>query len=80
VFRGEAETWSMTMASDEETLLPLFRGVIDHGLTTPILYKRARAAGDSFDEALAELERDGIPRARVSRMFSVEVPVLPLKK
>jgi hypothetical protein len=56
---------------------PHFRVVIDHGLTTQILYRRARSAGDSFAEALRDLAPGGGPgygRGGSGRLLSVKYP------
>ena len=57
------------MARKSQPPLALFRVVIDHGLNTEILYRRARSAGDSIDRVLPELERDGVPYRAVSGMI-----------
>jgi hypothetical protein len=53
--------------------LPLFRLVIDRGMTTQTLFVRARSAEESFAEALQDLARDGIRGAGVQGMTAVEV-------
>jgi hypothetical protein len=62
------------MARAAQAPWPLFRVVIDHGLTKQILFLGARSAGDAMDAAIAALARDGVPYARVSRMIANEVP------
>jgi len=53
--------------------LPLFRVVIDRGMTTQTIFVRARSAEDSFAEAFEDLARGGIPAAAVKGMTAVEL-------